>query len=149
MTLWTQDDIQKMNDMILMKKSFTKIAKELGKSPLAVKYKFGRLYRKKIKERSKHNEVEDKDEDEDKDDSEEMDDVDNDSDSESEIKPHIQHKRTFSEESDPSIYVKYSPPITTCALFTFVVSGGLSILICGTAVFMSTLLDSLNRIQPS
>jgi hypothetical protein len=46
---WTTEEIQKMNEMISMKKSFGKIAKELGRTQLAVKYKFGRQYRKENK----------------------------------------------------------------------------------------------------
>lgn len=126
---WTNSEIEAMNEMISMKKSFTKIAKVLGRSSFAVKYKFGRQYRKNIKSKR----------------------VENDSELETDYSAEekkTSHKRTFSNESDPSIYVKYSPPISTCTLLSIAVAGGLSLFICGSFVFVGTLIDSLEKIRP-
>jgi hypothetical protein len=134
---WTNSEIEVMNEMIAMKKSFNKIAKVLGRSTFAVKYKFGRQYRKNIKnKRVKNGSGSDYDSE-------------LETDSSAEEKKVSHHRRTFSNDSDPSIYVKYSPPISTCTLLSIAVAGGLSLFICGSFVFVTTLIDSLEKIKPS
>ena len=43
---WSNDDINIMLTMLNQKKSFAEIARVINRSPLSVKYKFGRIYRK-------------------------------------------------------------------------------------------------------
>jgi hypothetical protein len=46
---WSTDDINIMLTMVAQKKSFSEIGKVINRSPLSVKYKFGRFYRKNKK----------------------------------------------------------------------------------------------------
>lgn len=46
---WSDEDIALMNSMIANKKSFSQIAKATKRTLYAVKYKYGRLYRKKLR----------------------------------------------------------------------------------------------------
>ena len=136
---WTVQDIQKMNEMVADKRSFTKIAKELGRSPLAVKYKFGRQYRKKIRSKIEISNTDSFDSSDNSDESPRYNTHTN----------HTSHKRTYSSESDPSIYVRYSSPVSICTLVGIVAAGTLSIVIGGTYVYMGILLDSIGRIVPT
>ena len=156
---WTSGDIQRMNHMVSMKMSFAKIAKVLGRSPLAVKYKFSRQYRKKIKSKIY---IPNTDSSDNLDEEIEYDenyniDSDNDSDRDSigggdvidanTYSRQNLHKRTLSNESDSSIYVKYSPPVNMCTLFGVVFAGTFSIITCGSYVYMKILLDSIQKIN--
>ena len=122
-TKWSTEEIQKMNDMILMKDSFGKIAKELGRSPLAIKYKFGRQYRKKVKN-----------------DFEEINAVNN------TVTCSVDYNG-YNEPNDIND-VKYGSPISICVLFFIVVIGSISTFVCGSGVFMITLMDSIQKIKP-
>lgn len=139
---WSEDDIAVLNEMIASKKSFSKIAKALNRSVLAVKYKYGRMYRKKVHRKITLMSYSDSSDSSDL--TDESTENNNNDDEYAHI--HKKHRRTMSEESDPSIYVKYSPKessmlSTVCTVFiTLVVT-------FGTCRFVSTLLDSLGKVS--
>ena len=148
---WSEDDIAVLNEMIATKKSFSKIAKILNRSVLAVKYKYGRMYRKKAHRKitvMSYSDSGDSGDSGDSSDITEEKNVNLDEDDNSEEYPHVhkKHRRTMSDESDPSIYIKYSPKESSmlsivCTVFiTLVVT-------LGTCRFVTTLFDSLGKVN--
>ena len=152
LSTWSEDDIALLNTMIANKKSFSKIAKALNRSVLAVKYKYGRMYRKKVHRKITLMSYSDSSDSSDLTDKS-TDDINdhNHDDTHHEIPDeyahvHKKHRRTMSEESDPSIYVKYSPK-DSCVLHT-VCSVFITLVVTfGTCRFVSTLLDSLGKVS--
>jgi len=141
---WTEDDIALLNTMIANKNSFSKIAKALNRSVLAVKYKYGRMYRKKVHRKITLMSYSDSSDSSDLSDKSTDETHDNTRDEYAHV--HKKHRRTMSEESDPSIYVKYSPKDSyilhaVCRVFiTLVVT-------FGSYRFLTTLFDSLGKVN--